>query len=117
MGAVSLGFEEQAICPTKGFLSGDPLNYLWLSTDDTLDKESLEKIQDSVPSGSYLLVDGTVSCADKGFGDLYGGAIKAITLIVVNDSGRVLWSIDPRRPMRGAAMVPSAAPAVVPPAR
>lgn len=95
IGAASIGFEAQALCPTKEFLSADHINCLWVSTDDVFGKQALESVGEKVTVGDYLLLDATVSCENRGFGGLYGGALEAITLVVVNETGHVLWSADP----------------------
>lgn len=91
IGALSLGFESQALCPTSEFLDADRLSCLWLAVDDTWTAEDLARTQEKLTPGTYVMVDGTVSCEDRGFGDLYGASLHRITWIVVDATGEVLW--------------------------
>ena len=95
VGATSIGFEVQALCPTREFLSGDHINCLWLNTDEKFTRQELDSVGNKIAEGTYLLVDGTVSCESNGFGGLYGGALEKITLVIVNETGQILWSTDP----------------------
>jgi hypothetical protein len=93
MGAVSISFEQKAICPTEEFLASDLLNCLWLAADDALRAEELEKIGSRLRPGTSTIVSGKVSCTNRGLGGLYGGAIEGITLIVDASEDKVLWTV------------------------
>lgn len=94
IGAASLGFEDHTICATPEFLRGDPINCLWLSVDQKWGPEDFEKVRKQITSGTFLLIDGIVSCANRGFGGLYGATVEDITLVLEHETGKVLWASD-----------------------
>ena len=85
IGAARWDHEEREVCPTREFLSADPLNCLWLELPTSAPTEEKEQLTDHLAIGEYVLIDGTVSCEKRGHGELYAGSLTEITLIALND--------------------------------
>jgi hypothetical protein len=91
LGAVALEFENQTVCPTKEFLEADTLNCLWLSTDESWPQNEVGRVTRAISRGDYLVIDGRVSCNDRGHLSLYGGTLHQITLLIHESRSEILW--------------------------